>query len=183
VSEANKEIVRRVEAAWQAGDFDTLDELIAPDCQSHASVPWMPPGLEGAKQAHLEMQACVPDRDVTIEDIFADGDLVVARCRFTGTNQGGLWWIDVPGNGRPLDVTFISIYRVVDGRIVAHWAQNDMLSLLRQIGADFGLVKRRVKVGAWPVLCKWQGRTGPRAEAMASAVTATSRAGAASERS
>jgi predicted ester cyclase len=158
VTEANKDVVRRVEAAWQANDFDTLRELISSDSQSFAAVPFMPPGLEGAMQAHREMQACVPDRLVEIEDIFGEGELVVARCRFTGTNLGGMWWVDAPANGSPIDVTFISVYRVVDGRVVEHRAWNDMLALIDQVGADPDLIRRRVMVGAWPFLCNWQGR-------------------------
>jgi predicted ester cyclase len=170
VAEANKEVVRRVEAAWQANDFDTLRELISPDCRSFASVPYMPPGLDGAFQAHREMQACVPDRMVEVQDIFAEGDSVVARCRFTGTNVGGMWWVDAPGNGMPIDVTFISIYRVVDGKVVEHRAWNDMLALVRQVGADFDLIRRRIQVGAWPYLSNWQGRAAERATELTTAV-------------
>lgn len=152
MSQENKDLVLRVEKAWNSGDLDALDDFFATDVVSHAAVPRLPRGLEGWKQAHRQMLAAVPDRRVTIEDIIAEGDKVVVRARLTGTNRGGLEWAGVPPNLNRIDMEYISIYRIQGGKIVECWALNDMMTLTRQIGADPDLIRRRVIRGGWPLL-------------------------------
>jgi predicted ester cyclase len=152
VSRQNKELILRVEEAWNRGDLDALDEFFAPDVVSHAAVPRLPRGLSGWKQAHRQMLAAVPDRQVTIEDMIAEGDRVVVRARLTGTNLGGLPWAGVTPNGNRIDMEYITIYRIDGGKIVECWALNDMMTLIGQIGADPDLVRRRVIRGGWPLL-------------------------------
>jgi predicted ester cyclase len=152
VSQENKDLVIRVEEAWSSGDLDALDEFFATDVVSHAAVPRLPRGLEGWKQAHLQMLAAVPDRKVSIEDVIAEGDRVVVRARLTGTNRGGLEWAGARPNLNRIDIEYISIYRIEGGKIVECWALNDMMTLIRQIGADPDLITRRVMRGGWPLL-------------------------------
>jgi predicted ester cyclase len=131
----NKEIVRRIEEAWDRGDLDFLDQHFAPDFAAHSAVPGLPPGLEGAKMAHQAALQSFPDRRVTVEDVTGDGDLVAVRCRMRGTNQGGLAWLGIPANGKPVDVEWISLYRLSGGRVVEHRAVMDLLGLMQQLGA------------------------------------------------
>ena len=135
MSDRNKEVVRRIEETWDRNDVDALDDLFAPDFVTHTAVPGLPPGLEGAKMAHQASLQSFPDRRVAIEDITGDGDLVAVRCRMTGTNQGGLPWAGVPANGKPVDVQWISLYRLRDGRVVEHRAVMDLMGLMQQLGA------------------------------------------------
>ena len=133
--EENKEIVRRVEEAWNAGNLDALDPLFEPDFVAHNAVPGMPPGLTGAKLAHQASMQAYPDRKTAIEELLADGDEVVARMMMMGTNQGGLPWLGIPANGNQVDVEWVSIYRLKDGKIVEHRAVMDMLGMMQQLGA------------------------------------------------
>jgi predicted ester cyclase len=150
--EKNKALIRRVEEAWQADDWDTLDDLFAPGMVSHAAVPYLPAGPSGWKMAHQQMRRAVPDRQVTIEEMIAEGDRVMVRCRMVGTNSGGLPWADVSPNGHPIDMQWISIYRIDGDRVAEHWAINDMMTLVQQIGAPPELIRSRVLRGGWPVL-------------------------------
>jgi predicted ester cyclase len=151
-TEQNKRIIRRVEEAWQADDWETLDELFAPDMVSHAAVPFLPSGPKGWKTAHRQMRRAVPDRRVTIEDMVAESDRVAVRCRMVGTNLGGLPWADVEPNGNRIDMEWISIYRIEGGKVAEHWAINDMLKLVQQIGAPAELIRNRAIRGGWPML-------------------------------
>ena len=60
---------------------------------------------------------------------------MAVRCRLTGTNQGGLSWANIPANNRPVNVEWISLYRLRDGRVVEHRAVMDLLGLFQQLGA------------------------------------------------
>ena len=134
MSEAT-DVVRRLEEAWAANDLATVDRLLAPGLVSHDAVPGMPAGPEGAKAAHQMAMAAFPDRQMTIEDVIGQGDRVAVRTRIRGTNTGGVPWLSVSANGRPIDIESISIYRVETGRVVEHWGQNDVGRLMMQLGA------------------------------------------------
>lgn len=55
--------------------------------------------------------------------------------RATGTNTGGFPWLGVDANGAQVDIGWISIYEVRDGKITARRAINDGFALLGQLGA------------------------------------------------
>ena len=136
MSEENKAVVRAVEEAWDSQDLDSLGQHFAPDFDNSASaVPGVPAGLEGAKMAHQGAMQSFPDRKVHIEDLIAGGDKVVVRARVTGTNQGGFPLMNVPPNGNPIDIGFVGIYTLRDGKIVSHWGLNDAATLTQQLTA------------------------------------------------
>ena len=129
------DVVRTVEEIWDQGKLDELNGFFAADFNANANLPGLPAGLEGAKLAHQAALQSFPDRRVEVVDIFGEGERVCVRCRVTGTNQGGIAPLGVEPNGKPIDFEWISIYRVKGGRIVEHWAINDALTLMTQLGA------------------------------------------------
>jgi len=85
------------------------------------------------KQVVGLFRAAFPDMRVTIEDEFADGDLAGTRGRFTGTHKGD--FMGVPASGQPINVKYIDLWRVRDGKLAENWVQMDMIGLMQQIGA------------------------------------------------
>jgi predicted ester cyclase len=77
--------------------------------------------------------AAFPDMHVTVEDVIEDGDRIATRGRFVGTHRGE--FNGVPATGRPVDVKYIDVWRVEDGKAVENWVQMDLLGLLQQVGA------------------------------------------------
>jgi predicted ester cyclase len=135
VSDDIRGVVRALEEAWDAGKLDEVDRLIAPDFNSHAALPDMPQNHEVRSMIHGMSLGAMPDRKVEIQDMIAEGDKVVVRCRVTGTNNAtGFPWLGASANGAKVDFEWISIYRVKDGKVVEHWGVNDALSLLAQTG-------------------------------------------------
>jgi len=129
----NKTIVRRFfEELWNAKRLDRLDELVARDYVDGNALPGQAPGLEGSKQKWAMYFAGVPDLSAKIEDLVAEGDKVVVRFTAEGTHQGNL--LGVPPTGKRLRVTGISIYRLVEGKVMEHWEEGDRLGLLQQLG-------------------------------------------------
>jgi predicted ester cyclase len=140
VSDANVDVVRRIEEAWAANDLDALDDLIVQDYTPHTpGSDQLPPGLAGAKMAHQQSLQAFPDRRNEILDVFGEGDLVVCHAKMTGTNTGGVPWFGVPANGRTVDTDWITIYRLEDGRVVETWAQMDLPKMMMQLGAMPGM--------------------------------------------
>ena len=131
----NKEIVRRIEEAWNRGDVDALDQYFAPDFVARSNVPGMPPGLAGAKMAHGMVRQFLTDRKSEILDLLADGEKVMLRNRVSGTNQAGVPWIGAEANGQPYDFESWSIYTIRDGKVVEHVGLNDIYLFAIQTGA------------------------------------------------
>jgi ketosteroid isomerase-like protein len=135
MSEANKEIVRKIEAAWSSGQTDDIDQYFAPDFVAHSNVPGMPPGLAGAKMAHGMVTQFLTDRKTAVVDLVAEGDQVFLRTRVSGTNNAGVPWIGAEANGRPYDFESWSAYTIRDGKVVEHVGLNDVWLFAIQTGA------------------------------------------------
>ena len=131
-TEENKEIVRRYQEAYNTANYDELDKLVAADILTPNMISNMPHGLEGAKLVHQKTLIGMPDYHTAIEDLIAEGDKVAARVRITGTHTGDFYGI--PPTGKHIDLTGIYIVRIVNGKIVEHWGEENGVTVLRQLG-------------------------------------------------
>lgn len=131
-TEQNKDIIRRYREAHNTNRLDALDAIVAPDLTSHNLFPGLPAGLEGGKMAHMGAAAAFPDQHTKTEALIAEGDLVVERWTLTGTHTGAPF-LGAPASGRKLRSTGMSIYRIVDGKIVEHWGEFDGLAAAQQL--------------------------------------------------
>ena len=132
--EENGALVRRfIEEFWAGGDLSRIGEFLPDDYAEHNLLPGQGPGLEGYKQRFLALRAALPDVTIRVDDLFAEGDKVVARVTLQGTQQGLLF--GVPPTGRRIVMSAINIYRVANGKIAERWGQQDVLGVLGQLGA------------------------------------------------
>lgn len=130
--EENKIIVRHYQAAYNKNNLDELDEIMALDVLTPKSMPGFPPGLEGAKAIHQKTLIGMPDFHTEILELVAEGDMVVARIKMTGTHMGDFYGI--PATGRRVDFSGMYMVRIENGKIVEHWGEEDGISLLHQLG-------------------------------------------------
>ena len=131
-TEENKTLVRLYREAHNTNNLSALDEIVAANIVSHSSLPGLPSGLEGGKMAHMAFTAAFPDGHVTTEDLVAEGDKVVERFTFHGTNTGS--FLGAPPTGKQVTSSGMSIFRIAGGRIVEHWGENDALGTMQQLG-------------------------------------------------
>lgn len=138
-SEANKAALRRCwEENWNLGNVTLLDELYSPDSVHHFGAK---PTRFGPDQRAAMVKAwrtAIPDLHCHIEELVAEGDLVVIRLRFTGTHSAAPLAISgrtaAPRN-RAFEESELLMFRFRDGKIVESWATWDRLSFLEQLGA------------------------------------------------
>ena len=133
MSDENKAVARRVFEAWESGDLDALDDVIAPDAVDHD--PYNPhgrEGLEGLKRMISMYREAFPDVSFEIEDQLAEGDKVATRWKASGTHQGEL--MGTPPTGKSSTVTGIGIDRIENGKIVEAWGNWDTLGMFQQLG-------------------------------------------------
>ena len=136
MSDENKGIARRfIEEAFNKGNLDVLDELIAPDYVTHDPLvpPDLPPGPEGVRQLVSMYRSAFPDVRLTVEDQVAEGDKVVTRWSGRGTHDGD--FVGVPATGKQGTTTGISLERISGGKIAETWVNWDTLGLMQQLGA------------------------------------------------
>src|SRR5215216_4070940 len=132
--EENKAIMRQYfEGAWEQGNIELLDELLAADYVNHnPATPEMPTGPEGVKGVVSMFRSGMPDLKVVIEDMVAEGDEVVTRYALEGTHRGELF--GAAPTGKRLSIKSITVERVSDGKIVELWRVTDELDMMRQLG-------------------------------------------------
>ena len=130
----NKALMARYfNEAWNEGNLDVLDELIAPDYVNHnPAFPGLPNGPEGLKPIMAGFRAGFPDLRFVIEEQIEEGDRVVTRFTARGTQTGE--FMGIPPTGRSIEVAGIQIERIVDSKIVEHWRVSDDLGMLTQLG-------------------------------------------------
>ena len=135
----NVETIRRLENAWATTDPATIKEILDPNFKNGGpGAESMPPGVDGLLQSHQASLGAFPDKRQTMEDIFSEGDKVISRVRMTGTNKGGMPWFGIPANDRKLNVEWITVYTVKDGKVVETKAQMDIAGMMQQLGAMEG---------------------------------------------
>ena len=116
----NKALAMRVfDEIFNQGKFQVADEIYAPDFQNHGlhrSVD-----LKTDQDAvHAEKKA-FPDLRLSVQDMIAEGDKVAVLWTFRGTHTGS-GYEGLPPTGTRVEVRGITIWRIVDGRIVEEWS-------------------------------------------------------------
>lgn len=116
------EVVRQVITAFDQGDWTIFD--------SH-------PGLEETRQHLPQLHAAFPDLHHTIETELREGELIACVMTVRATHQGP--FMGVAPTGRDVQFLLVWIERIVDGKVLQHWALPDFLSIFRQLGATLHL--------------------------------------------
>ena len=121
MSEENKDMVRRMVEAINAGDEDVaVDELFAPRAARRV------------KRLFAEFRSAFPDWREEIVELVAEGDTVAGRFRCSGTHLGEFLG-EVP-TGKRMEVEEVFFLRVEDGKFVDFWGLEDSLGRMRQLG-------------------------------------------------
>src|SRR5215212_8356889 len=123
--EKNKALVRRFfEEAWVKGNVSAVDEFMAADYVEHPRPSTLPPGAEGLQQLTLAYRTAFPDLKLTLDDIFAEGEMVAFRWSVSGTHLGE--WLGVPPTGNHVRATGITNFRIAGGKVEESWTSIDL---------------------------------------------------------
>ena len=124
----NKELYRRVVEDLNRGDLESSLAFTAPD----ATLNDQPMGREGDKHRAQMLAEAFPDQRYELQEMVAEGDLLVVRWRRTGTHLGELVGptMTIPPTGKRLDMWGMSMYRIEDGMAKEIWERFDMMEFL-----------------------------------------------------
>jgi len=134
-AEQNKAVFRRfVEEVFNQGNIGLVDEIFTPNFAEREELPpGFPPGREGVKQLTRVLRQAFPDFKATIEDMLADGDKIVVRMSWRGTQRGE--FMGIPPSGKSVSFGVIDIVRFEGGKFAEHWGLWDSTKMMQQIGA------------------------------------------------
>ncbi|MBX3056832.1 MAG: ester cyclase [Anaerolineae bacterium] len=128
----NKSIVERFYSeVVNGGNLALANELMAHDYIEHGNPAGS--GIEGFKQFVSGLASAFPDLRITIEELIAEGDKVVARVTVRATHKGTFMG-SIPPTGKEVTFTGVDIFQIGDSKIIGRWNQRDLLGLLRQLG-------------------------------------------------
>jgi steroid delta-isomerase-like uncharacterized protein len=131
-TDANKAIIRDFfEQVWNQGDEAAIDRFIAEDAAGND--PDFGIGREGFRQQWRNWRDAFPDLHFEVEELVAEGDVVVSRWTLTGTHTGE--FLGIAPTGRPIRVGGMSLDHLKDGLLVSGFDGWDNLGLRQQLGA------------------------------------------------
>ena len=113
-TEANKAIVRRVfEDAIHTHNPALVYELHAPEFVDRSASPGQLPGTAGIEQTLIYFNTILPDVEVTVDAIIAEGDLVASQETWRGT---------APTTNREVEGKTLHFWRIAEGKIIEEWS-------------------------------------------------------------
>lgn len=131
---SSKDIVLSMIKAVNERDFDSLDLYVAENVQRHSAAT---PGVVVESLAdfkeflHQDLSA-VPDAVQTVNLIFEADDMVAVHATYAGTQTGQMG--PFPPSGKRLEIQFIGLLRIENGKIAELWVEWDNLGALMHLG-------------------------------------------------
>jgi steroid delta-isomerase-like uncharacterized protein len=134
MSEGNKFVISRsFEELWNNGNLSVADEFFAPNYQHYdSSTLDFGRGPESEKKRATLYRTAFPDLRLTIEDIIAEGETVMARWSCRGTHKGDL--SGIAPTGKQVTISGVTVARFTNGKMVEGWVNWDALGLMQQLG-------------------------------------------------
>ena len=130
--EANKALIRGYfEEVFNKHQPEASDRFVAKDFIEHN--PRLPhEGLAGTKKFLDIVFAAFSDYHAEVQQLVAEGDWVVSRTQFTGTNDGP--YDGRPATGNKLVFSTSDFYRIENGKIAERWDVVETLAYAVALG-------------------------------------------------
>ena len=132
MSAENKALIRRwFDEVWNRGSASAIDEMLA----NNAVVHGLGPVLRGPAEFrpfHAAYLTAFPDMRFEVDEVVAEGDLIAARWRASGTHRGDS--LGFASTGKRAQFTGLVMARVQGGKLVEGWNSFDQFGMLQQLG-------------------------------------------------
>ena len=130
----NIRVVTAMVEAINDRDLDRLDTLVADDIVRHSAA------TEGVSVDNLDQFKDflrtdfdgIPDSVITIDLIFGNSEYVALRAIYSGTQTGQVG--PFPPTGKRVELPYLGILRIADGKISEMWVEWDNMFMLTQLG-------------------------------------------------
>ncbi|MAD45756.1 MAG: hypothetical protein CMI02_02645 [Oceanospirillaceae bacterium] len=131
----NKRLVEHfIQLSWNSGRFNLLRHIVCPDFVYHTSFLEGFKDLEGFIQYVTEIRGAIPDLEVSIEDIMAEGNRVISVSTFSGCFEKPLMGMEP--NHRVISFGGISTWEIRRGKVLHQNTLVDIAELQRQLNVE-----------------------------------------------
>lgn len=125
-------VLQFIEKVLNRGEIDAVEDFFWEDMVEQVPLPGQGPGIEGLKDALRGLREAFPNMLWTVQEQIAEGDKVVSRFEWTGTQQGT--FLGVPATNQTVTVWGMVIDRLDGGKIKDTRIIMDTLGLMMQLG-------------------------------------------------
>ncbi len=130
----NKAIAQKIIDGLNQRDTNYI-ELYSPDCKYYfPSASTTPISREDDINASKNNWRLVPDIRWKLEEIVAEGNMVVGRFTVMGTPKEE--WFGVPPSGKKFESGGIFILKIENGKVIEQWEDVDLLGTMMQLGME-----------------------------------------------
>ncbi len=133
--ERSKEAARTFfDQVWSRGQVDRVGDFLADDFISHNTLKVSITSPADYAAGVVAYRLSFPDLVSTVHDVLAEGDRVAVRGTDRGTHRGP--FMGREPTGRTVEIGWIEIFRMEDGKAAEGWVEADFGDLLAQLDAD-----------------------------------------------
>ena len=132
--EENKAVIEGlIDVVWNGGELQEMERFVDENVVFHdAPIPDLPRGVNGARRIPAFWRSVFSDAHIRNDDILAEGELVVHRFTFTGTQDHELY--DIPPTNKTVTMSGINVFRLQNRRVVERWGVADVVGMMQQLG-------------------------------------------------
>ena len=135
LEEQNQALVKRYVEGFNRADFEAMKELLSPEYAGYSpSGHPEPASREALIESYQGALEAFSEFNWSIEDMAAAEDKVITRIIARGTYLGGI--PNLPKEEKTFQFSMITIMRIVDGKVLEEWQEDDQLGLARQLGME-----------------------------------------------
>ena len=133
----NEILVRQFYDAFNTGNVDILDQVLADDWADRPPILGQAPGRDGEKSTIRAFRTAFPDVYFKLEDVIVTDDKVTVRSTVRATHRGE--FLRIAPTYRAVSFMTIDIHRIADSRIAETWHIEDFYGLLQQLNAPLSV--------------------------------------------
>lgn len=131
----NKLIARRFLQVWTRSGQALVGDLAAPDIVfSYGTLQEPGRGIALYRQVIAQTLDSFPDLTISADEVLAEGEKVMVRWTYHATHRKNVLF-GVPPSGKEVEVSGVTIYRIVNAQVVEEYGISDTTSLMQQLGA------------------------------------------------
>jgi steroid delta-isomerase-like uncharacterized protein len=133
MSQTIHEFVNHLFAAWNSHDIEQVEKFYAENyigVDVAQAVPQQ--GRAGFRSFYTQYLTAIPDFQLIVDDVIADGNRVAVAWNVCGTHRGTL--MNIPPTGKTVTSRGVSMFTVENDRIQQATYIWDLAGLLRNIG-------------------------------------------------
>jgi predicted ester cyclase len=119
-----------IERIWNQSDFACLDTFLHPQFKDHSLPAGMPKDVNGLKQWIIGTGKSFEHKTV-VEDLITERNKCVVKIRMDLKHIG--IWRGIEPEGKTVSVVGFRLFRIIDGRIIEHWALVDGQAIENQM--------------------------------------------------